>query len=281
LSKGRAGGPPQRRPSKDAVLLDLLAFVEGLRTEEQYLTYWRRQYRDRVLMEIDPFRGGPLQLVQRAVEAQRTEAREARRGRGRAHNQIWCVFDRDEHPNFDKAIDLANRHNINLAISNPCIELWFILHFENHTAYIERQVAQRHAEGLLGGSKVLGESALSALAERYEDARRRAIKLDEKHAGDASPPASNPSSGVWRLIDMIRTPDAMAGLEASWPDWQTWIAVRAVGSPMWYARRRDGTGGTIEAVSIDELVKYLEEETARWSLKTLSITDARTGATCF
>jgi RloB-like protein len=238
-------------------------FVEGLRTEEQYLTYWRRQYRDRVLVEIDPYRGAPMQLVQRAVEAQRIEAREERRGRGRAHNQIWCVFDRDEHPNFAAAIDLAKSHNINLAISNPCIELWFILHFENHTAYIERQVAQRRAEQLLGCSKVLTESALSALAGRYEKARRHAIKLDEKHAGDGSPPVSNPSSGVWRLIDMIRTPDAVAPLEASWPDWQIWIAVRAVGAPTWYARRRDSTGETIEAGSIDELVKYLEEETAR------------------
>ena len=263
MSQGRASRPPQRRPSKAAVLLDLLAFVEGLRTEEQYLTYWRRQYRGRVLVEIDPYRGGPLQLVQRAVEAQRTEAREARRGRGRAHNQIWCVFDRDEHPNFARAIDLANRHNINLAISNPCIELWFILHFENHTAYLERQAAQRRAEELLGCSKVLTESALSSLAERYEQARRRAIKLDEKHAGDASPPPSNPSSGVWRLIDMIRTPDAVAALEARWPDWRIWIAVRAVGGPTWYAQRRNGTGQTIETDSIDGLAKYLEEETAR------------------
>jgi RloB-like protein len=179
-------------------------FVEGLRTEELYLTYWRRQYRDRVLVEIDPYRGGPLQLVERAVEAQRTEARDARKGRGRPHNQIWCVFDRDEHPHFARAIDLANRHGINLAISNPCLELWFILHFEDETAYLERQAAQRRAEQLLGCSKVLTESALSALAERYGEARRRAVQLDDKHVGDGSPPGKNPSSGVWRLIDLIR-----------------------------------------------------------------------------
>jgi RloB-like protein len=204
LSRGQASGPPQRRPSKSAVLLDLLAFVEGLRTEDAYLTYWRRKYRDRVLVEIDPFRGGPLQLVEKAIEAKRIEARDARRGRGRPHDQIWCMFDRDEHPNFARAIDLANRHAINLAISNPCLELWFILHFEDHTAYIERQAAQRRAEELLGCSKVLTESALSALAERYDEARRRAVKLHETHEGDGSPPGTNPSSGVWRLIDVIR-----------------------------------------------------------------------------
>ncbi len=114
------------------------------------------------------------------------------------------MFDRDEHPNFAKAIDLADRHGINLAISNPCLELWFILHSEDQTAYLERHAAQRRAEDLLGCSKVLTDSALGALAERYDEARRRAVKLDEKHAGDGSPPGDNPSSGVWRLIDLIR-----------------------------------------------------------------------------
>jgi hypothetical protein len=204
LSHGRASGPPQRRPSKAALLPELLVFVEGLRTEEIYLTYWRRQYRDRVRVEIGPFHDGPLYLVERAVQAQQIEARDARKGRGRAHDQIWCMFDRDEHPNFAKAIDLAAKHGINLAISNPCLELWFILHFEDQTSYLERYAAQRRAEELLGSSKVLTESALTALADGYDEARGRAIKLDEKHAGDGSPPRSNPSSGVWRLIDLIR-----------------------------------------------------------------------------
>ena len=204
MSHGRASGPPHRRPSKTALLPELLVFVEGLRTEEIYLTYWRRQYRDRVRVEIDDYRGGPLQLVERAVEAQRIEARDARKGRGRAHDQIWCMFDRDEHPNFAQAIDLAEKHGINLAISNPCLELWFILHFEDRASYLERYEAQRRAEELLGSSKVLTESALTALADGYDEARRRAVKLDEKHAGDGSPPRSNPSSEVWRLIDMLR-----------------------------------------------------------------------------
>lgn len=120
-----------------------------------------------------------------------------------AHDQIWCVFDRDEHPNFATAVTLAGKRGIKLAISNPCLELWFILHFEDQTAYLERDAAQYRVEELLGCSKVLSESALSTLAERYDQARR-ALKLDEKHTGDGSPPGRNPSSGMWRLIDLIR-----------------------------------------------------------------------------
>jgi hypothetical protein len=182
----------------------LLAFVEGRRTEEQYLIDWYRCYRDRVRVTIDPFRGGPLQLVERAVEAKHAEAREAKKERGRAHDQIWCVFDRDEHPLIHRAIDLAVRHEISLAFSNPCIELWFILHFEDRTAYLDRYSAQARAEALLGCSKVLNDSALRELAEHYDEARVRAVKLDEKHAGDGSPWGSNPSSSAWGIIEAIR-----------------------------------------------------------------------------
>ena len=176
--------PAARRASKAALLPELLVFVEGLRTEEIYLTYWRRQYRDRVRVEIDDYRGGPLQLVERAVEAQRIEARDARKGRGRAHDQIWCMFDRDERPNFAQAIDLAEKHGINLSISNPCLELWFILHFEDRASYLERYEAQRRTEELLGSSKVLTDqrsprsrwlrrSATTSGKARREACRRR------------------------------------------------------------------------------------------------------------
>jgi hypothetical protein len=141
VNRGKRVGPPRRRVSRAALRLELLAFVEGKRTEEQYLTDWHRRYRDRVNVTIDPFRGSPLQLVERAVEAQRAEAREAAKERGRAHDQIWCVFDRDEHPFIEKAIALAVRNEIGLAFSNPCIELWFILHFEDQAAYLHRHAA--------------------------------------------------------------------------------------------------------------------------------------------
>lgn len=197
-------GPPHRRVSAAALRRDLLVFVEGLRTEEMYLIEWHRRYRDRVLVTIDPYRAGPLQLVERAVEVQRAEAYEVRRGRGRAHDQVWCVFDRDEHPNFESAVDLAMRHGIHLAMSNPCIELWFLLHFEDQAAFIDRRDAQARAEKVLSCSKVLSRAALEALTDRYDEAKSRAVGLDEKHHGDGSPPGSNPSSGLWRIVDQVR-----------------------------------------------------------------------------
>jgi hypothetical protein len=212
---GRPTGPPRRRPTPSTQRLDLLVFVEGERTEAQYVTHWHRLYRDHVLIEIDPFTGDPLSLVEHAIEAQREEARDARRQRGRQHDQIWCVFDRDEHPRFQAAQRCAEDNGIEVAISNPCIELWFCLHFEDQTAYIERDAAQRLAREKLLCGKALSPDALQALTERYPDAMARARRLDRKHAGDRSAQGANPSSSMWRLIEAIRSSD---GSSAPRPD---------------------------------------------------------------
>jgi hypothetical protein len=178
-------------------------FTEG-ETEDGYLVYWRREFRDTAVVTVDDFHGGPLQLVDRAVEAKRREAREQRRSQGKAHDEVWCVFDRDEHPNFAQALDKAGANGIGVAISNPCIELWFVLHFADQTAFLERGDAQHRSRELLGCEKVLTPDALEHLGQRYEDARKRAQDLDTKHEGDGSPPRSNPSSSLWKLIDRIR-----------------------------------------------------------------------------
>jgi len=204
VSPRSTSGPPRRRVSNTALRKELLVFVEG-GTEEMYLVDWHRRHRDRVNVKIDRFRGGPLQLVEHAVEAQRAETREARRGQGdRPHDQIWCVFDRDEHPNIPEAFVLADAHGIRIAFSNPCLEVWFLLHFQDQTAEIHRHDAQHQSEVLLHCAKNLTPAATEALTERYEQAKQRATRLDEKHHGDGSPAGTNPSSGLWKTVDEIR-----------------------------------------------------------------------------
>ena len=101
---------------------ELLVFAEGAVTEETYLKYWHRRFRGQVNVEIHEFHGTPLALVTRAAETKTTNERAERKGRGRAHDEVWCVFDVDEHPHLREAIELAAARGISLAISNPCIE---------------------------------------------------------------------------------------------------------------------------------------------------------------
>lgn len=178
--------------------------MEGEETEERYLVDLAQRHRERVLLTVDRFHGRPLHLVEEAVSRRKTGASEARRGGGRPYDEIWCVFDVDDHPNFARAVDLARRNGVELAISNPCIELWFILHLEDQTAFIDGGDAQRRAADLLGCGKTLTSAALDVLAAHCDDAIDRAHRLDHKHAGDGSPAGENPSSGIAALMEAIR-----------------------------------------------------------------------------
>ena len=51
--------------------------------------------------------------------------------------------------------------------------------------------------------KAIPREVWPTICSGYEDAKLRARKLDARHLG-ISPPGSNPSSGVWRVIDSIR-----------------------------------------------------------------------------
>lgn len=51
---------------------------------------------------------------------------------------VFCVFDVDVDPNKNKiineAIEFAKEKDIKIITSTPCVELWFLLHFEYTTA---------------------------------------------------------------------------------------------------------------------------------------------------
>ena len=184
-----------------------MVFSEGEKTEPIYLTHWHRLYRDRVIVKIAKHEETtPFELVERAATQRDDDLREERRGRGDAFHQYWCIFDVDEHPKIPEALQLAESKSVNVALSGPNIELWFLIHFDSQTAYIDRSEAKKKAYALLDGGKALSTQALELLTERFPVAKDRAQSLERKHLGDGSPRPWNPSSDVWRLIDVMREP---------------------------------------------------------------------------
>lgn len=93
----------------------------------------------------------------------------------------------------------------NVAVSNPCFELWLVLHIREQMRHIDRKQVQdlSGALGLTDG-KNIPKTAWNTLVEAFEDAKRRARALDERHEGNDSPPRTNPSTDVWRLVDRLR-----------------------------------------------------------------------------
>lgn len=170
--------------------------AEGKVTEPQYLRAFAGP-------EVQVDFGGsgftPMALVKQA----RRETKANRRADD--FDEIWCVFDCDEHPNIARAIYEARQGRIHTAMSNPCFELWLVLHVEEQWADIHRHAVQRRCGdlGLMEGKKIT-DCGMSQLRRGYEAAKQRAESLDEMHEQDGSPKGSNPSSGVWRLVDRLR-----------------------------------------------------------------------------
>ncbi len=176
--------------------------TEGAVTEVAYLVQWARRSSN---THLDFAESGmaPLSLVQRAREHQRANQRRGSRQRG-DFDEIWCIFDVDQHPNLNQAITEARQSGIRVALSNPCFELWLILHYRDQTAAIDRRQVQRlAADRGITDSKRLNPGAIDTLVARYPDAKIRAEALRERHLADGSGPNANPSTNVWELIDRL------------------------------------------------------------------------------
>lgn len=205
------GGGQRRKVSqgKTRSHLQLRIYCEGEATESNYLTHWFRKHRDTVVISIADHKATtPMQLVQRASAEKRDDLREQRKGKGDAFDEYWCVFDVDEHPYLAEALQTAEANGINVAVSNPCLELWFVLHFQDQLKWIDRKVVQHCCFDHINCRKRLTPQALNLLDQKFDDARNRALALEEKHRGDNTAPPANPSTGMWRLIDKIRGYDS-------------------------------------------------------------------------
>jgi hypothetical protein len=178
----------------------MLIVSEGRRTEPHY--FHALQVKHRTVLVIEHAGPQPIKLVERAVERMREAEQEARaHGDFVRYDEVWCVFDTDEHPQLREAYQLARRHGVQLAVSNPCFELWALLHFGLESAPLERQAARRRLRKHLPDyDKIL---PFERLDPHYETAVARAQELDLR-CEERNCPGDNPSTGVYMLTERIR-----------------------------------------------------------------------------
>nr|WP_254330779.1 RloB family protein [Corallococcus exiguus] len=182
----------------------ILVFCEGKNTEPQYIVAFRQWCRNsRVDVEIAKERGVPLTLVTLAKESKRRAESEARKAKddNLSYDEVWCVFDVDEHPKRKEAQNLARAHGISLAVSNPCFELWLLLHFRENPGMQHRHDLQKMLAGFVPDYNKHVDFEL--FKEGYPAAAKRAKRLDEQ-ASDDGEEGRNPSTGVYRLTQSIQ-----------------------------------------------------------------------------
>jgi RloB-like protein len=154
-----------------------------------------------VELQIEPG-GTPKVLVERAVELTKAAEKAAKRGKDEnlKYDVAWCVFDVDVHPLIAEAQQQARDNDIKVAVSNPCFELWALLHFQDQHAHIERREVQRQCRHYMPDYEK--RLPCEALMVEYDEAVRRSEQLEHWHHTRGTE-GGNPSTGVHRLTEEI------------------------------------------------------------------------------
>ncbi len=141
----------------------------------------------------------PWQVIEYAIKCQISQ---------KDHDQVWCVFDVDDFLRqneklFVESLLKAKDHNIKIAYSNRCFELWFMLHFELIETAISAQDYQKKLKVFF---KKIGveykknsENLFEKLFDLQSNAITRAKKISKKNDLKI-----NPSTAVFQLVEELR-----------------------------------------------------------------------------
>lgn len=187
-----------RKPRTKVVIV-----CEGEKTEINYFNGLKTRESG---VEIIAVHGGtnPMHIVKHAEERMSTKwSIDFDEG-----DSVWCAFDVDENSNSD--IKDANQHaktkNIRIALSNPCFELWFLLHYKQIFSQITRQKAKTELKTFIRDYEK-NKKINHLLKDKLSSAIDHAKKLNQIHQKkkiELISRESNPSTQVFELVEFIQ-----------------------------------------------------------------------------
>jgi hypothetical protein len=107
----------------------ILVVCEDESSGRRYFLTLRRELRLSGLDVFGPDEGtDPLSIVDYAVRLKRSAITD-----GVPYDELWRVIDGDRPERLARALDKARANGVRVAVSTPCIEVWFRLHWEYST----------------------------------------------------------------------------------------------------------------------------------------------------
>ena len=205
----------RRKPSLEPKRRFIL-FCEGENTETEYFKAISRTCsKTLIAVETHGGVGVPKTIASKTIEKARslglTPKSRRKKDSYEERDQVWAIFDRDEHPRFDEAVTDCEKQNVRVARSNPCFEFWLILHEQDYNRPEDRHAMQKLLAKLRqeydpDGSKTPDCDDLVKRVEAAEQRGERGLQNRES-GGD---PYGNPSTTVGRLTRAIREADQLA-----------------------------------------------------------------------
>lgn len=201
-----------QRASYDRILI----VSEGAKTEPNYFCEIRAAFRlhtTNVEVRHCEIGTSPIQVVQYAESLFRNGDRH-KRIQARAFEQVYAVFDRDDHDSyFDalryaRALDGQLKNDIKQSVafravaSVPNFELWLLLHYAQIHAPVHRDEVIRRLKEHVPQYRKGMHDAFAVTRRNLSTATRRAVELSRRFTADMAP---EPYTGVGELVTRLTT----------------------------------------------------------------------------
>ena len=196
----------QRKKNFRFPLTNMVIVCEGS-TENIYFNNFKRRNSGLIIYTVCDEHTDPSGIVDDAKNYCRRNPVDLSGG-----DVVWCVFDVDTSTDAEltMAVSKAEKNGYKVAISNPAIELWFLLHYSDHHGHIERHEAFDKVKGF----NPQYEKTYNVYPDIQKDqviAFQRAKRLRSFHDAKGVPihsRQSNPCSQIFELLeDMERIID--------------------------------------------------------------------------
>jgi hypothetical protein len=174
-----------RKPSRGKKIKPhFWVFCEG-QTEEAYVCYLRSKYRI------------PIEIIPKVIGSNIDERKIKNHKKGKPTHEKdmdFLLYDADV-PTILERLQMID--NVTLLISNPTIELWFLLHYKNQVSNISsaaciKEISQRNRNKYKKG--IIDNRLEIKLIDKCKDACKRAKNLKIPN---------NPSSNIYKLIEIL------------------------------------------------------------------------------
>lgn len=189
-----------RKPSTKQPKRVIRIYTEGKKTEPDYFNSIRTELRLREIdIKVCGLADHTINLVEHVIDRKSQEKD--------IDTEWWVVFDKDDHTDFNRAIERAESEGICVAYSNECFELWFILHYILLDSSIGRKNYNKKLSGLVNQNY---DKTCSNMYELIKDKEQQAIRhakiLEKKHdkEGNHSQVKRDPSTTVYKLVERLR-----------------------------------------------------------------------------
>lgn len=182
----------------------LYIFSEGANSEPIYFKAYARFSASNLIEVIcEKGQGVPRTLLERAKAKRSTIKSKRYIQENGDDDQVWIVFDRDEHPGVREVLSESNEAGINVAYSNPCFEVWLILHVADYDRDEHRHLTQRFCESVCAGYTSDSRKApdMEALLSKVFEAEVRAKELLQRRTEDGG---GAPLTTAFKLTQAIR-----------------------------------------------------------------------------